>query len=559
VPAETPAPRRPAGARTRLALAVVLAAGLAGAIGLLDGPTGASRTATGRLPSVASQTRRTIESMFQDDRLLVDSPTSVVTRTLDTLAALGVDRLRITVQWASIAPDPDQTTAPAGFDPTDPASYPAGGWAPYDRVVKLAHARHLKVDFDLTAPGPLWAMQPGAPELREANHFGPSASDFGQFVHAVGVRYSGHYRASGHARPLPHVRYWSIWNEPNQPGWLAPQADPGGTLESAVLYRGFVDAAFAALGATGHRHDTFLIGELAPEGSPRPGRSRPLPPIPFLRALYCVGPTNQPLAGNAASLQSCPSGGSPSAFVAAHPGLFAATGFAHHPYSFFLAPGVGMTDTDFVPLSDLSRLQDNLDAIFNAYSVTRKLPLYLTEYGYETNPPNPFRGVTPGTQAAYLDQAEYMAWSDPRVRTLSQFLLEDSAPDTAYPKGSVRYWSTFQTGLAYLNGVAKPSLFAYRIPVYVPDPVFARGQAVTVWGMLRLAPNGTQQHALLEWRPSGRGTTWRGLEIVVTSNRTGVLLVSVKPPGSGWLRLSWTSAAGQVANSRPVRVRLSAG
>ena len=30
--------------------------------------------------------------------------------------------------------------------------------------------------------------------------------------------------------------------------------------------------------------------------------------------------------------------------------------------------------------------------------LSRRLDLYLTEYGYETNPPNPFRGVWPDVQ-----------------------------------------------------------------------------------------------------------------------------------------------------------------
>jgi hypothetical protein len=112
--------------------------------------------------------------------------------------------------------------------------------------------------------------------------------------------------------------------------------------------------------------------------------------------------------------------------------LFTATGFAHHPYSFFLAPGATMTDPNFVPLADLGRLEQALDRIFAAYAVHRRLPLYLTEYGYETDPPNPFRGVSVARQSAYLDEGEYLAWRDPRVRTLSQFLLYDSPPDRAY-------------------------------------------------------------------------------------------------------------------------------
>ena len=43
-------------------------------------------------------------------------------------------------------------------------------------------------------------------------------------------------------------------------------------IESAVLYRGYVNAAFGALSRTGHgpSTDTILIGELAPEGAEGP-------------------------------------------------------------------------------------------------------------------------------------------------------------------------------------------------------------------------------------------------------------------------------------------------
>ena len=132
----------------------------------------------------------------------------------------------------------------------------------------------------------------------------------------------------------------------------------------------------------------------------------------------------------------CPATGRRAGFVAAHPGLFGATGFAHHPYSFFLAPARSMSDPNFAPLADLSRLERSLDRIFAAYAVPRRLPIYFTEYGYETNLPNPFRGVAPATQAAYLDEAEYLAWLDPRVRALSQFELRDSPPNRAYRAGT---------------------------------------------------------------------------------------------------------------------------
>ena len=70
-----------------------------------------------------------------------------------------------------------------------------------------------------------------------------------------------------------------------------------------------------------------------------------------------------------------------------------------------------------------------------------------------------------------------MAWRDPRVRALSQFLMYDSPPDTQFQPGSLGYWSTFQTGLAYQNGALKPSYAAYRVPVFVPDQTVDAGRA----------------------------------------------------------------------------------
>jgi hypothetical protein len=525
-----------------LAVLAVCALGVLSAVALLRPAAGASPTSAAGSPpqALTSASMHPLASMFQDDQELVYSSAPTVIRTLDALRALGVDRLRITVLWSAIAPASGSATAPARFDGADPGAYPRGAWGPYDRVLELARARGIGVDFDLTAPGPLWAMGRRAPTARLASHYAPSAADFGRFARAAGRRYSGRYVPAGARQAIPRVDFWSIWNEPNQPGWLAPQrARAGGRhiVESARLYRRLVDAAYAALVRTGHGRDTILVGELAPEGRETRRAEDPVAPIPFLDALYCVDAGGRPLSGAAARALGCPAAGPE--FAAAHPGLFAATGFAHHPYSFFLAPGAPMTDPNFVPLSELGRLERALDAIFRAYAVHRTLPLYLTEYGYETNPPNPFRGVPPSLQAAYLDQASYLAWRDPRVRALSQFLLVDSPPDRSYPRGSFGYWSTFQTGLVNLDRTPKPALYTYALPIFVPAPAFAGGARVTVWGMLRAARHDTTQTALVQWRASG-ADTWRTLAAVTTRDPTGALEARVAAPGSGVVRLAWT-------------------
>lgn len=496
-------------------------------------------------PAPAPRPTHTLESLFQDDNHLVYASTPTVTRTLDTLQALGVQRIRVSVLWRAIAPDPSAATPPRRFDPSDPADYPPSNWLPYDRVVELAGSRGIGVDFNVGAPGPRWAMAAGAPSARLATHWYPSAAGFGRFVTALGRRYGGAFRDS-HGAILPRVGFWSIWNEPNQPGWLAPQwrrVARRSVMTSPVLYRAYVRSAYAALTATAHgpARDTILIGELAPEGteSPRHTPQEPMPPMPFLRALYCVDPGYRPLSGAAARSLGCPS--QPGRFRSDNPGLFDVTGFAHHPYSLFLGPNVGLSDPNFVPLANLGRLERALDVIFAAYGVARRPPLYLTEYGYATNPPNPYSGISLARQAEYLDQSEYLAWRDPRVRALSQFLLYDSPPDSRYARGSPRYWSTFQTGLLFTDGRPKPSLAGYRLPIVVPDPVLRTGP-LFVWGRVRPA-KASGARVAVQWR--ARAARPRTVAELTSRGASAIVTGEVSLPGPGEVRLMWRGYASR--------------
>jgi hypothetical protein len=517
----------------------------------------------------SAPSRGLLESMFQDDQYLIYQPnTAAVERTLLTLKSLGVDRVRVQMLWAAIAPDPLSPTVPKGFSGNDPASYLPTGWAPYDRIARMTRALGMGINFDVTAPGPLWAMRQPDPDKATAFDFAPSVMRFQQFVTAAGRRYSGTYTPPGtNGGPLPRVNDWSIWNEPNQPAWLSPQLRTfaGARVPDAPrLYREYANAGFRALAATGHRTstDTILIGETAPEGCIARGPGcmyladdQPIAPLPFLDALYCVDAAERPLRGSIAAALHCPSAGDRAAFVRANPALFDATGYAHHPYSLLLAPNVRFPSTDvgFVSLANLSALEHALDRIFAVYGVGRKLPIYLTEYGYETNPPNPIRGVSPAHQAAWLDQAQFMAWQDPRVRALSQFLLVDSLPNTKFPVGSSGYWSTFQTGIEYANGVKKPSFAAYRLPIYLPQTGFRKGASLLVWGMLRPAANGSSQHALIQWRPPGG--PWRTLADASTNEASNVLEAHVQPPGSGAIRIRWRAPGGELLDSLAVAIR----
>ena len=482
---------------------------------------------------------RSQRSIFQDDNQLVFQPRAGVVRALDELRYLGVDVIRVSVFWNIVAPAPDSSARPS-FDAGDPAAYPALNWERYDQVVELAQQRGIEVDFNFSPPAPRWAS--GSTDNQGfVGHFRPSASEFGQFVRAVGRRYSGGYVADG--RTVPRVAFWSLWNEPNGPHFLAPQWDRSGGRAfeaSAKIYRSLVDAGYGALSQTGHGGDTILVGETAPKGVLGVGAGRSLRPLRFIRALYCVDQRLRPLRGSAAGVQGCPRSNQTTAFPAAHPALFRATGWGHHPYQLLLAPQV-RSQFDSVSTADIPSLTGTLDGAFNAYRQRRRIPIYFDEYGYETNPPATF-GVSFGQQVAYLNQAEYMAYRNPRVRTYSQFLLRDNLAS-----------DLFQSGLITHNGVQKPALAAYRTPIYIPATRSRDGRFL-VWGLLRPGARAGVRAATVQFRPSGAGA-FAGVGTVTTGPR-GYIERTVRLPSAGHVRLGFRDpATGQQTFSRSIFVR----
>jgi hypothetical protein len=360
------------------------------------------------------------------------------------------------------------------------------------------------------------------------------------------------------AGAIPAVTYWAIWNEPDQPGWLAPQwrrYKHKWVMNSPRLYREFVDAAYVGLGLTGHTTatNTILIGELAPEGYTTRGSYEATTPMPFLRALYCVNRRYRPLRGKSATALGCHKSGSRAAFVKDNALLFTATGFAHHPYYFFHTPAYNSPDPNFAPLGNTGRLGRALNRIYRTYRVRRTIPLYFTEYGYETNPPDPHRNITPDEQAQYLNQADYISWRNARVRSVAQFLLYDSAPNPTVPASDPSYWDTFQTGLLYADGKRKPAFDAYRMPIWIPSPKFRRHAQTFIWGQLRAAPHTSTQTAVIQWRPK-HGGSWTTIANVPVTNPDGYFTSEVRIPGTGLIRSEWLPAAGGHEASRSVDV-----
>ena len=507
------------------------------------------------LPTAASASR-TQESTFQDDIQLVYGTPEVVDSTLDQLRALGVDRIRVSVFWKLVAPANESAQKP-NFDPTDPAAYPAANWERYDRLITSAKQRGILVNLNITSPLPRWAAGTAPAERQDLQEtWAPSTAEFGQFVKAVGTRYSGSYEG------LPRVDYWSVWNEPNQAGWLTPQwtPDPANSrrqVEAApAIYRGLVAAAWTALAESGHGSDTILVGETAPQGlRNNKGVSRSIDALRFIRQLYCLDDNLQLLKGRSADLRSCPRN-DPSGFVAQNPALFRASGYAHHPYDLLSPPDRKPKPDDWVTIANLNDLSRELRRIYQRYrqkpQTKRGTPLYLTEYGYQTKP-DPF---TPSfsQQAAWINEAEYRAMRDPNVRTLSQFLLVDDAPvpGISTETNPREAWRTFQSGLLSLEGKRKPSYKAYITPLFVKTPRVRRGTQARIFGMLRAADASAPQKVSIQFRKKGSKRYKTRKRLTVRGPRH-YLNTGVSVPSDGYLRLRWKDGSKAVV-SRSARV-----
>lgn len=489
-------------------------------------------------------------AMLEEDVNLMSHPV----RTLEIMRSLGVDVVRLSVAWNTIAPDPTGHKPPAGFDAGDPAAYPAASWAPYDRIVKDAQADGIELDFLLTGGAPLWATGPGAPASeRSSGAWKPSPSAYRAFVTAVGTRYSGRDVPPGSSSPLPRVRFWEIWNEPNWGPSLQPQLalDPV-RIVAAARYRRLMDAAWGALQSTGHGGDTIVIGSLSPRGISVPPQSALAAavdvssPLGFARTLYCVDASLRPLRGSAAAQAGCPTTATGSRrFAAEHPALFEASGFGIHPYPVDLPPTeADVAGPDSVEFSQIPSLESTLDGARRAYGSHARMSVYNTEYGYITHPPNAGTEYpSPATAARYLNWAEYLTWRNPRLATTMQYLLYDPPPGP-----SVFGAGGFATGLVFADGATKATFYAYRLPIFLPSSRTEPGKQLEVWGCVRPAhyaylDTQQQQYVQVQFRPAAGGP-FRTLRSVPITDVRGYFDVRMKFPASGAVRLAWSYPPG---------------
>ncbi len=349
---------------------------------------------------------------------------------LAELESLGVRSLRVILTWHDVAPSADSSTRP-DFDPTNPDAY---DWGEYDALMAAAKARSWPVLLTISGPVPKWATKAKLDKLTR-----PSPSAFAAFVMAVGRHYGD------------QVDTWAIWNEPNQPQFLRPQFANGGKAISPSIYRGLYRAGVRGLTKSGQGRDTILLGETSPRGT-----GRVVAPLAFLRGTLCL---NKKYVRR----KSC--------------GPLPAGGYAHHAYTTRQGPFFKPANRDDVTIGVLGRLSKALDRARKAGALTKKLSIYLTEFGIQSTPDTQ-SGVSLAKQVEYRAIAERTAYENPRVRAFSQYLLRDSDPT------GPKQYGGFESGLRFANGKPKPSLPAFRLPLAVRR---SGSKKVSIWGLVRPA------------------------------------------------------------------------
>jgi len=349
--------------------------------------------------------------IFDDGVVLYGEPDLVFPQLQKTRTQL----LRVNLWWSGpgITVATRKPKRPA--DPNDPAY----NWDTYDRTVRFSIVNGIVPIFSIIGTPP-WANAAKGWNVAPTN-----ARDLQNFAAAAQKRYSGTF-VNADGVVLPRVSLWMAWNEPNNPVFLKPQYRRVGTtwtIQSGRDYAKLCNAVVSGIKSV-QRTSKVACGATGPRGNNNPNSSRPsVSPIPFLRAMK---------AGGAKGFDA----------------------YAQHPYygspaetpSTKPPPGLRGQPPTAVTLGNIDVLIGELDRLYG-----RQMRVWVTEYGYQTNPTDRIFGVTWSKQAAYLAQAVSIVRANPRIDMFLWFLLRDE-----------QRLSGWQSGLMTYDGKRKPSFAAFQ-------------------------------------------------------------------------------------------------
>jgi hypothetical protein len=280
--------------------------------------------------------------------------------------------------------------------------------------------------------------------------------------------------------------------------------------------------------------DTVNFGETAPLGVAPQSERRPLRPALFVRELFCLDSRYRPYRGSAAKARNCKTV-KRLAILKKLPRLV----YAHHPYTKKTSPLKKDKSRDAITIANLGTLPKLLDKVAaRTKLIPSGLGIVLTEFGWETNPPDNLNGISLANQAEWNNLGDYEAYKSDRVFANTQFLLFDVPPQKQYPRGSRAYWFTYQSGLFYANGTRKPSATAYMLPFVVKKS----GGNDLFWGQVRFTANGADQTVQIQ-RKQGADWVNDGDPVPVT-NAVGFWEVTRPAQKGATYRVLWASPDG---------------
>ncbi|HEX6700492.1 MAG TPA: hypothetical protein VF101_07150 [Gaiellaceae bacterium] len=361
--------------------------------------------AAGLAVPAASASRHMLVGIQDEANTLYGNPD----QTFPILRRLRTQVLRVNMYWGGrfgVALERPVNAA----NPNDPAY----DWTLYDRTVNYAAQYRIKMLFSIYGT-PGWANR-----HRGLNRAPSSYADLRKFAFAAAKRYSGKFRGED-GRRLPKVRFWTAWNEPNNPIFLFPQfrrSRGRWIIQSARDYAKICNVIYDGIHGTKIRGEKVACGVTGPHGNDSPTGFRPsVSPLRFLLAAKVAGMKRFDV-------------------------------YAHHPYygQRRQAPGTRPRSNRSVTLGNIGVL---LRAITKLYGPKH---LWITEYGYQTNPPDRTIGVSLAKQALYLKEAFAIARRNPRIDMMVWFLLRD---EPNVPAG-------WQSGFYDIHGRRKPAYNAFR-------------------------------------------------------------------------------------------------
>jgi hypothetical protein len=188
--------------------------------------------------------------------------------------------------------------------------------------------------------------------------------------------------------------------------------------------------------------------------------------------MACLSSRYRPYRGAAAKARGCPS----------KLGRIPTTGIAYHPYTPSSGGPRARIRSDEASIATLSRISRVADRIARRGRLSRGARIWVSEFGFQTNPPDPFQNSirkVPG----YMDESEWRAFRNGRVASYSQYTLRD---DRLNSGNIFRRYAGFQMGLRFSGGRAKPGVYsAFRLPAFVR---LLSSNRVEVFGGLRTSP-----------------------------------------------------------------------